>query len=80
MRAMNDTRSAQEKVLDLVSYHKPDDEAVAKIGRLRAAVQSLILELLECCPPGADRSAAIRKARECLMTGNAAIVVPPVSL
>ncbi len=70
----------EEKVKEIVSYHKPDDAGVAAITAVREATMNLLLVIVKNCPPSADRSAAIRKAREAMMTANASIVVPQVQL
>lgn len=74
------TLTLEEKVQQVVSYHKPDEAGVAAITAVREATANLILTILKNCPPSADRSAAVRKAREAMMTANASIVVPQVQL
>lgn len=73
-------QTLEEKVLNVVSYHSPNPDEVAQIGRVREATANLILTIVKNCPASADRSAAIRKAREAMMTANASIVVPQVQL
>lgn len=79
---MNDVRekSLEEKVEDVVTYHKPLDLQIENISAVREAVKNLILVIMRNCPASPDRSAAIRKAREAMMTANASIVVPQVQL
>ncbi len=69
-----------KKVDDLVSYHKPDQAGVDAISNIRFFTAQLIVAIMKNCPQNADRSAAIRKAREAMMTANASIVVPQVQL
>lgn len=69
------TLTIEEKVNDVVSYHKPDEAGIAAITNVREATKTLILAIVKNCPASADRSAAIRKAREAMMTANASIVV-----
>lgn len=48
--------------------------------RCRGILESgrrLSLAVIENCPPCADRSAALRKIREAIMTANAAIMLEP---
>lgn len=65
-----------ERVKDCVSYHAPTPLDIAKIGEVREKVEALILTIVANCPSSPDRSAAIRHAREAMMTANAAIMVP----
>ncbi len=67
------------KVRDCVSYHAPTPLDIAKIGEIREKTEALILTVVTHCPPSPDRSAAIRHAREAMMTANAAIMVPAAS-
>lgn len=78
--APSKTLTVEEKVAELVSYHKPDEAGVAAINAVRLATANLILAIVKSCPPSADRSAAIRKAREAMMSANASIVVPQIQL
>lgn len=63
------------KVNDIVSYHAPSAEAIDNITRVRDAIEATIVTFMENCPPCADRTAAIRKLREAMMTANASIVL-----
>ncbi len=71
-----DQYDVESLVAECVSYHKPTDLQVAQIGEIREGTKALILAIVKYCPSGPDRSAAIRKAREAMMTANAAIMVP----
>jgi hypothetical protein len=57
------------------TYQSPNPEQISKMQEIRAMALSLGHLLLKHCPRSADRSAAIRKLRECVMTANAAIVL-----
>jgi len=72
--------SIREKAHLIVTYHQPNQEGIEKITRIRQATEDLIAAIMENCPASADRSAAVRKAREAMMTANASIVVPMVQL
>ena len=48
------------------------DQAKRQV-QIRNAAKEFARILLECTPPSADQSAALRKLRECVMTANAAI-------
>lgn len=57
------------------TYHAPNATQLPRYQELRNAGKALALAIARCCPPGADRSAALRKVREAVMTGNAAIAL-----
>ena len=73
-------RSLEEIISDVVTYHRPSDRQVEDITAIREAVKKLIFIIATRCPNGPDRSAAIRKAREAMMTANASIVVPQIQI
>jgi len=54
-------------------YHSPKDDQPIRYGYLREAARSLAVDICRNVPPCADRTAALRKLRECIMTANAAI-------
>jgi hypothetical protein len=58
-------------------YHSPTPEQVARIGDLRHAAFNFAMALEMNVRPCADRTAAMRKIREALMTANAGIVLEP---
>lgn len=70
------TTAAYDAADRLCRHHKPDDRQIQGIVRVREAATLFIAVLLDECPESPDKSAAIRKAREAMMTANAAIVVP----
>lgn len=57
----------------LFTYHGATEETIPKYKKIRAAGLNMARVIDECCPAGADKSAAIRKVREAVMTANAAI-------
>lgn len=59
----------------LCNHHQPDADALTRMKPIRESTKALIKTILTNCPAGPDRSAAIRKAREAMMTANASIVV-----
>ena len=65
----------RDNVDEIVSYHSPSEEEVARINQLRQSAAQFIKAILVCVPGCADQTAAIRKVREALMTANAAIVL-----
>ena len=54
-------------------YHAPNERQIDQYSVLRERGHELALTILKNCPPGADRSAAVRKVREAVMTANASI-------
>lgn len=54
-------------------YHSPSPQDQAKYQVLRENARVLAGLILEYCPSSADRTDAIRKLRECVMTANASI-------
>lgn len=63
----------QEELDNLFSYHPPKGNQTERYARLRDKAKEFAQEVIECTPPSADQTAAIRKIREAVMTANAAI-------
>lgn len=59
----------------LFTYHQPTEEQVEYLQNVREAAMEFAKILYLNTPSCADRSAAIRHLRECVMTANAAIVL-----
>ncbi len=55
------------------TYHSPKADQPDRYTILREEAKNLAFIIQKIVPPCADRSAAIRKLRECIMTANAAI-------
>ena len=55
------------------TYHAPTGETIPKYNKVRNAALEFAHVINEMCPDGADKSAAIRKVREAVMTANASI-------
>lgn len=64
-----------DEIEKLFTYHKPTDESVDKLFKIREAAKDFAKLVNETLPTSADKSAAIRKLRECVMTINACIVL-----
>jgi hypothetical protein len=62
------------------SYHAPTPEQLPKYEALRAGAKAFAQVIVEQCPPSADRTAAVRKLREAVMTANASIALAPPAL
>jgi hypothetical protein len=59
----------------IFQYHKPTEDQIPRYERLRAAALEFSKVIEAECPNCADRTAAIRKVREAVMTANAAIAI-----
>jgi hypothetical protein len=57
------------------TYQQPDADQIAKMADIRAAALVFALCIRERVPRCADRTVAIRKIREAVMTANAAIML-----
>lgn len=85
-KAISDARSEMspdemEKLAEQIcTYHAPDGTQQAQIGEVRQATRNLIVAILKHCPRSDDRTAALRKAREAMMTANASIVLKGQSI
>lgn len=60
---------------DIFSYHKPKGDQPERYDKIRTAAKLFAYTLIDCCPDSADRTAAIRKLRESVMTANASIAL-----
>lgn len=60
---------------DIFKYHAPNEQQIKAYSDLRETAKVLAKVILEHCPQSADRAAAMRKLRECVMTANAAIAL-----
>ena len=62
-----------EEIDKLFTYHPPTPDQIPLYGELREAARVFAHAVNRCCPDGADKSEALRKIREAVMTANAAI-------
>lgn len=62
-----------EQLKNVMDYHPWTPEKVEKGNKVRAALSEALRVIIETVPPSADRSAAIRKIRDCRMDCNSAI-------
>ena len=65
---------------ELFSYHPPFGDANLRYENIRSAAKQFAKAVLINVPPGADRTAAIRKIREAVMTANAGVALNGFSL
>jgi len=64
-----------ERIDIAFTYQRPDDDRFRQYAVVRAAGKTLALAILNAAPKCADRTDAIRKVREAVMTANAAIAL-----
>lgn len=60
---------------DVFSYHSPDGDKPERYEAVRGAAKELARVIFDNCPGCADRTDAIRKVREAVMTANASIAL-----
>jgi hypothetical protein len=65
----------QNAINDIFSYHPPTPEQKEHYEAIREAARVFALVIIEHTPQCADKTAAIRKLRECVMTANAAVAL-----
>lgn len=65
----------KDNVGEVCTYHTPTPEQVVHYTEIRAAAKAFMETLLEHTPPCADQQAALRLAREAVMTANAAVAL-----
>jgi hypothetical protein len=62
-----------DQIHNWFTYHAPEGNQLERYAKLRAAGEKLAQEISDLCPDSADKSDAIRKVREAIMTANASI-------
>jgi len=65
--------SSEEVVETLFTYHPPTPDQIEDYQAIREEAKKLAVVILATVPAGPDRTAAIRKVREAVMTANAGI-------
>lgn len=63
----------KEQLDNWFSYHAPSADQQVAYGKLRTEALQFANAINDLVPESADKTAAIRKLRECVMTANAAI-------
>lgn len=71
-RYLPDEKTVKE-IDNWFTYHETKADQLDRYVSLRESAKQFAREIIHYVPPCADRSAAIRKLRECVMTANAAI-------
>jgi hypothetical protein len=64
-----------ETITEVVRHHAPNPDQLEAITHIRQSTADLISAIVRYAPKCADQAAAIRKAREAMMSANAAIVL-----
>lgn len=64
-----------DEALASFDYHKPTDDQVNRISIIRGASKVMVQAIWAQCPDGPDRTVAIRKVHEAMMTANKSIVL-----
>jgi hypothetical protein len=62
-----------EVIENWFTYHAPGSDDLVAYEKLRNAGKEFAKAINELCPDSADKTAAIRKVREAVMTANASI-------
>lgn len=60
---------------DVFEYHAPNTAEIESMELIRSRAKELAYMIIEQCPKSADRSDALRKLREVVMTANASIIL-----
>lgn len=68
----------KEDIENWFTYHSPTSEQQVAYNMVRAHAKDLAFVIFDVVPDSADRTAAMRKLREAVMTANAAIACAPV--
>lgn len=76
MSVFTELTSEQKQLLeDVFTYHPADEASLPKYAALRESAKAFASVMIQTCPPSADRTAALRKVREAVMTANASIAL-----
>ena len=60
---------------NIFKYHPPKGDQPERYEKIRASAKEFAKVIDTCCPDSADKTAAIRKLREAVMTANASIAL-----
>lgn len=63
----------KDAIEELFTYHKASPEQELAYISIRQSAMQLARVIDANCPPGPDRTTAVRKIREAVMTANASI-------
>jgi hypothetical protein len=62
-----------DQIENWFTYHAPSSDDLVTYEKLRNSAKSFASAINELCPESADKTAAIRKVREAVMTANASV-------
>ena len=65
--------AVNEAIEGLFTYHAPTGDQPERYKRIRHAAKMLAYEIDRSCEPGPDRTTAVRKVSEAVMTANKSI-------
>lgn len=68
----------QDEIEKLFTYHQPTQDSIDALVAVRTVAKHMATVINNSVPDSADKSAAIRLLRECVMTANAGIVLNQV--
>lgn len=74
--ATNNTEGTMSQLEEFFTYHAPSEDQQTRLQEIRKSALALAIVIEANAPACADRTAAIRKLREAVMTANAAVVIP----
>ena len=74
LRAVSYHHPSDADVLATFDHHQPTEEQIARILNVRRACKDAARAIQLFVPPSADRTVALRKMHEAMMTANKAIV------
>lgn len=66
-------RPTEDEIFSWFMYHAPNEVQIAQYLVIREKGKELADTIMLNCPESADRTVAIRKVREAVMTANASI-------
>lgn len=71
----NSVRPGLQETLEAFDHHQPSSAQVERIMAVRIAAKAFVAKIWEMAPESADRTVAIRKVHEAMMTANKAIAL-----
>lgn len=72
-KRLEDSERMPPELVELFTYHAPTEEQKHSYTLIRETAMRLAKVINDHCPAGPDRTAAVRKIREAVMTANASI-------
>lgn len=63
------------EALATFDHHAPNADQINRIQVIRSAAKAFVTRIWDNCPDSADRTVAIRKVHEAMMTANKSIVL-----